>query len=159
MVRLGLLQVGNGQSEPGLSALQEAWQDARTRQDRAQQLSAVVALGTAAWLLDRPNDARRYYEDGLHLAQQERDMALEATLRLRLTHIYSENGRVNDAIDSGKRALIISRTLRDSATEAAALSRLGDVYRKTGQTAEADESDQRALLLYSHRQTLVHGGR
>jgi hypothetical protein len=43
--------------------------------------------------------------------------------------------------------------------EAKALALLGSLYRKVERTAEADEAEQRALLIYSHRQTLVHGGR
>jgi tetratricopeptide (TPR) repeat protein len=159
LVQLGLLQVGDGSGELGLSLLEQARQDARTRQDRSQQLSAVVALGTAHWLLDQAVDARRYYEEGLHLAQQERDMVLEAALRLRLAHLYEENGKLEDAIQSGKRAQVLAQTTRDPATEAAALSLLAQLYRNTGQNAEADESEQRALLIYGHRQTIVHGGR
>ena len=159
MVHLGLLQVGDGSSEQGLSLLQQAWQDTRTRQDRGQQLSAVVALGTAHWLLDRANDARRYYEDGLHLAELERNMTLEAALRLRLAHIYSEDGRLTEGIELGKHALFLSQTVRDAVTEAAALSLLRDLYQKMGRSAEAEESEQRALSIYRQRQTLVHGGR
>lgn len=159
MVQLGLLQVSDGSSEQGLSSLQQAWQDARTRQDRGQQLSAVVALGTAHRLLDRVDDARRYYEDGLHLAELERNMPLEATLRLRLAHIDGEEGRLTEGVALGKQALFLSQTTRDAATEAAALSLLGDLYQKMGRTGEAEESEQRALLIYRHRQTLVHGGR
>ena len=58
LVQLGLLDVGDGLTEPGLSLLQQAWEDARTRQDRGQQLAAVVALGNAHWLLDRAHAAR-----------------------------------------------------------------------------------------------------
>ena len=48
----GLLRVSDGFSEQGQSLLQQAWQDARTRQDRDQELSAIVALGmdTGCWI-------------------------------------------------------------------------------------------------------------
>ncbi len=159
LVHLGLLQVGDGLSEPGLAALQQARQDARTRQDRHQELSTIVALGTAHWILDRVTDARRYYEESLPLAEQERDMILEATLRLRLAHLYDREGKQNEAIDSSKRARVLAQTIRDPAIEAAAWSLLAHLYRDVGQSAEAEESEQRALLIYGHRQTLVHGGR
>ncbi|MET0514748.1 MAG: tetratricopeptide repeat protein [Nitrospiraceae bacterium] len=158
-VQLGLLQIDDGLNEQGLSLLQQAWQDARTRQDRDQELPAVVALGTAHWLLGQTTDARRYYEDGLYLAGQEQNMIVEAALRLRLAHLYGEDGRLTEGIESGKHALVLSQTMRFPATEAAAWSLLGDLYQKMGRSDEADESNQRALSIYRYRQTIVHGGR
>lgn len=159
MVQLGLLQVGDGSGKQGLSVLEQARQEAGIRRDHRQELSAVVALGTALWLLERTTDARRYYEEGLRLAEQEREMALEAALRLRLAYLYDEDGRLMDGIESGKRAVILSQTVHDARTEAAALSLLAELYRKLERHDEAEEAEQRALLLYRHRQMLVHGGR
>lgn len=158
-VELGLLLVGDGVTEEGLSLLQQARQDARIRQDRGQQLAAVVALGNAHWLLDRMNAARPYYDEGLQLAEVDRNMAVEATLRLRLAQLNGEEERLTEGIELGKRALFLSKTLRDPATEAATSSLLADLYRKMGRNAEADESAQRALLIYRSRQIVVHGGR
>jgi tetratricopeptide (TPR) repeat protein len=159
VIHLGLLQVGDGAGEQGLSALQQVRQAARTRRDRRQELQAVVALGTASWLIARTSEANRYYEEGLELAERERDTQVTAVLRLRLAHLYAEDGRPADAVESAKRALTLSQTLRDTAGEAAALSLLNHLYRQAGRSAEADGAEQRALLLYSHRQIHVHGGR
>lgn len=159
MVRLGLLNVGDGLTEQGLSVLQQAWQDARTRLDRGQELAAVVALGNAHWLLDRAKDARRYYDEGLHLAEVERNMAMEAALRLRLAHLNDADGLLREGIESGKQALFLSQTLRDAVTEAATLSLLADLYRRAGRNPEAEESEQRALSMYRSREILVHGAR
>ncbi|MDO8356197.1 MAG: tetratricopeptide repeat protein [Nitrospirota bacterium] len=159
LVQLGLLDVGDGVTEPGLSLLQQARQDARTRQDRGQQLAAVVALGNAHWLLDRADAARLFYDEGLHLAEVERNMTIEAMLRLRLAQLDGEDDRLTEGIELGKRALLLSQTLRDAATEAAALSLLADLYRKMGRSAEAEESEQRALSIYRSRQIFVHGAR
>lgn len=159
LVQLGLLQVGDGVTEPGLSLLQQAWKDARTRQDRGQQLAAVVALGNACWLLDRAKDARLYYDKGLRLAEVEQNMTIEAMLRLRLAQLDGEEGRLAEAIELAKRSLFLSQTLRDTATAAASLSLLADLYRKMGRSAEAEESEQRALSIYRSRQILVHGAR
>ena len=159
LVQLGLLDVGDGVTEQGLSLLQQAWQDARTRQDRGQQLAAVVALGNAHWLLDRANAARLFYDEGLHLAEVERNMTIEALLRLRLAQLDGEDERLTEGIELAKRALFLAQTLRDAGTEAAALSLLADLYRKMGRSAEAEESEQRALSIYRSRQILVHGGR
>lgn len=159
VIQLGLLDVGDGVTEPGLSLLQQARQDARTRQDRGQQLAALVALGNAHWLLDRANAARLYYDEGLRLAEAERNMPIEAMLRLRLAQLAGEEERLTEGIELGKRALFLSQTLRDAATEAAALSLLADLYRKMGRNAEAEESEQRALSIYRSRQIFVHGAR
>jgi tetratricopeptide (TPR) repeat protein len=159
MVHLGLLQVGNGSPEQGLSLLQQAWKDARTRQDRSRQLQAVVALGNAYRLLDQAKEARLYYDAGLQLAEVERNMAVETALRLRLAYLDDEEGLLTEGIESGKHALFLSQTLRDPVTEAAALSLLADLYRRTGRDSEAEESEQRALSIYRTRQVLVHGGR
>lgn len=158
-VQLGLLYIGDGLTEQGLSLLQQAQQDARVRQDRGQQLAAVVALGNAQWLLDRADAARLYYNEGLHLAEVERNMTIETMLRLRLAQLDGEEERLSEGIELGKRALFLSKTLRDTVTEATALSLLANLYRKMGRSAEADESEQRALSIYRSRQILVHGAR
>ncbi len=159
LVQLGLLDVGDGVTEPGLSLLQQAWQDARTRQDRGQQLAAVAALGNAHWLLDRADAARLFYDEGLRLAEVEQNMTIEAMLRLRLAQLDGEDERLTEGIELGKRALFLSQTLRDAAAEAATLSLLADLYRKMGRNVEAEESEQRALSIYRSRQILVHGAR
>jgi tetratricopeptide (TPR) repeat protein len=159
LVQLGLLQVGDGLPEQGMSLLQQALQDARARQDRGQQLAAVVALGNAYWLLDRMNAARPYYDEGLHLAEVEGNMTIEAMLRLRLAQLEGEDERLTEGIELGKRALFLSQTLRDAAIEATALSLLANLYRKMGRSVEANDSEQRALAIYHSRQILVHDGR
>ena len=105
LVQLGLLDVGDGLTEPGLSLLQQAWQDARSREDRGQQLAAIVALGDAHWLLDRADAARLYYDEGLYLAEVERNMTSEALLRLRLAQLDGDDARLTEGIELGKRAL------------------------------------------------------
>jgi tetratricopeptide (TPR) repeat protein len=159
LVQLGLVQVDDGLIDQGLSLLQEARQDARTRQDHSQLLQAVEALGDAYAALDRGNDARRYYDEGLRLAEAERNMTLEAELRLRLAYLDADDGRLTEGIELGTGALFLSRTLQDVATEAAALSLLADLYRRMGRIDEAEESAQRALSIYRGRQIFVHGSR
>jgi len=157
LIQLGLLQAGNHLTEQGLSSLNQAREDANTRQDRGQQLAATVALGNAQWLLDQEKKARPYYEDGLHLAEAERNIPAQAILRLRIAQLDGENDRLAEGIEAGNQALLLSQTLRDSVTEAATLSVLADLYRKAGRTAEAEESEQHALSIYRHRQIFVHG--
>ena len=155
--QLGMLEIDEGRAEAGLALLQQAQQDARTRQDAEQRLIAILALGNAHWLLGRMTDARIHYSDGLQLAQAEHLLPFEARLRLRLAQLDNEEGQLNDGIVLGKRALILSQTLRDPVTEAAAWSLLADLYRKTEREYEAEEADKRALAIYRSREMFVHG--
>jgi tetratricopeptide (TPR) repeat protein len=156
-IQLGLLQVSNDFPEQGLSLLQQAREDARAREDHSQDLAALMALGTAHWLLDHPHEARLFYEAGLRLAEAERNMPLEAALRLRLAYFEGEDGQLSEGAESAKHAVFLSQTLHDAEIEAAATSLLADLYRKMGRMTEAEESEQRALSMYRHRQIHVHG--
>ena len=159
LVQLGLVQVDDGLIDQGLSLLQEARQDARTRRDHGQLLQAIEVMGDVYGALDRVNDARRYYDEGLRLAEAERNMTLEAALRLRLAYLEADDGRLTEGIELGTDALFLSRTEQDVAIEAAALSLLADLYRKMGRIDKAEESTQRALSIYRSRQIFVHGAR
>jgi tetratricopeptide (TPR) repeat protein len=156
-IHLGLLEVVDGSADPGLVRLRQALDDARDRRDPAQQLASTVALGNAHWLLDREADARFYYETGLQLAQGERDMATEVSIRLKLACLDGAAGRVKEGVESSKQAIFLSQNLRDPVKEAEALSLLGDLYRQAGEPVQADESERRALSIYRHRQIFVHG--
>jgi len=157
LVQLGLVEVDDGLIDQGLSLLKEARKDAQTRRDHGQILQAVEALGNVYGALDRVNDARRYYDEGLLLAEAERNMTLEAALRLRLAYLDAGDGRLTEGIELGTDALFLSRTEQDVATEAAALSLLADLYRKMGRIDEAEESAHHALSIYRSRQIFVHG--
>jgi tetratricopeptide (TPR) repeat protein len=158
-IQLGLLQVSDNFPEQGLSLLQQAREDAHAREDHSQHLAALMALGTAHWLLDHPHEARRFYEAGLRLAEMERNMPVEAALQLRLAYFEGEDGQVSEGIESAKHAIFLSQTLHDTEIEAASTSLLADLYRKMGLMTEAEESEQRALSMYRHRQIHVHGVR
>ncbi len=158
-VQLGLVKVGEGVTEQGLSLLQQAWEEARDRRDTGQQLAAAVALGHAHRLLDRPQEARTYYADGLVLAQTMRNMRAEAALQLRLAELESDAGLLAEGVESATRVLFLSQTLSDPEIEAAALTLLADLYRRLERADEAEESTRRALSIYRSRRITVHGGR
>lgn len=158
-IQLGLLQTGGDVPEQGLSLLQQAWEDAHARQDRSQELTALVALGNAQWLLDHTTEARRHYEAGLQLATADHNMVIEAVVRLRLAYFDGEDGQLNRGVESAKHVMILAKTLRDTDLEAAASSLLADLYRTMGQETAAEESAQRALSIYRHNQIQVHGAR
>lgn len=159
LVQLGLLQVDEGPAEAGMVALQQAYDDAKTRRDVEQQLAALLSLGDAHCLLNRMTDARTSYGEGLQLAEAEHQLPFEAKLRLRLAQLDSTEGQLNEGIASGKRALLLSQTLRDNLTEAVAWSLLADLYRKMEREEEAEEAEKRALAIYRAREMFVHGSR
>ncbi len=157
LVQGGLLQVDQGHAEKGLASLQQARQDARTRHDVERELTAILSLGDAHWLLDRTTDARADYGEGLRLAEAEHQLPFEAKLRLRLAQLDSADGRLSEGITLGRRALQLSQTLRDQDAEAAAWSLLADLYRDTEREHEAEEAVTRALAIYRTREIVVHG--
>ncbi|MDR4480572.1 MAG: tetratricopeptide repeat protein [Nitrospira sp.] len=158
-VQLGLLQVSDEESAAGLSALQQAIEEAGTRRDAEQQLTALLALGDAHRLLDRTLDARADYLRGLRLAEADHQLPFEATLRLRLAQLDEADGALNDGVTLAKRAVLLSQTLHDAATEAQAWSLLADLYRKLDQPTESEAAEMRALALYRKREIFVHGAR
>jgi tetratricopeptide (TPR) repeat protein len=158
-VRLGLLLVGSDSPQEGLALLQKARDEAQSRQDQEQALSTLTALGTALWLMDRQSDAHRYYDEAVVLSGKERNVPVEALLRLRLAYLLNEEGRTAEAVQLGKRALILSQTLRDVESEAAAFTLLAELYRELNQPAEMADSQDHALALYRTRTLSVHGGR
>ncbi len=82
--------------------------DSRPRPDREAR-RADGALGNAHWRSDRADAARLYCNEGLYLAEVERNMTSEALLRLRLAQIDGEEEELTECIELGKRALTIFR--------------------------------------------------
>jgi tetratricopeptide (TPR) repeat protein len=158
-IQLGLLLVGNESPEEGLALLQRARDDSRDRHDLDQELNALTAEGTALWLLERRSESRRCYDEALALAAKERNMPVEARLRLRLGYLLADEGHGAEALEVGKRALLLAQTLRDAEAEAATLTLLADLYRRLGRAAEMADAGDRALEIYRTRTLTVHGGR
>lgn len=159
MVQLGLLQVVEGSADAGLSSLQQAAEEARTRRHVDQQFTATVALGDAYWLLGRLEDARATYLDALALAQAEHHLPFEGMLHLRLARLDQGKDSLDDRVALGKRALHIAQAIQDTAGEADAWSLLADLYRQLGQQPEAEAAETRALAMYRSRELFVHGVR
>jgi len=159
MVQLGLLQVVEGSAEAGLSSLQQAAEEARTRRHVDQQFTATVALGDAHWLLGRLEEARAKYLDALALAEAEHHLPFEGMLQLRLARLDQGKDSLPDRVALGKRAVQIAQALHDTAAEAEAWSLLADLHRQLGQQSEAEAAETRALALYRSRELFVHGVR
>lgn len=159
MVQLGLLQIANGENGAGLTTLQQAAEEARTRRHVDQQFTATVGLGDAHWLLGHTSDARSAYLDALSLAEAEHHLPFEGMMQLRLARLDGDKVSLNDRVAQGKRALQIAQALHDTAAEAEAWSLLADLYRQLGLTTEAEQAETHALAIYRNRELSVHGNR
>jgi tetratricopeptide (TPR) repeat protein len=120
MVQLGLLQIAQGENSAGLTTLQQAAEEARTRRHVDQQFTATVALGDAHWLLGHTSDARSAYLDALNLAEAEHHLPFEGMMQLRLARLDGDKASLNDRVAQGKRALQIAQAVHDTAAEAEA---------------------------------------
>ena len=159
MVQLGLLQIANGENGAGLTTLQQAAEEARTRRHVDQQFTATVALGDAHWLLGHTSDARSAYLDALSLAEAEHHLPFEGMMQLRLARLDGDQASLKDRVAQGKRALQIAQAVHDTAAEAEAWSLLADLYGQLGQATESQDADTHALAIYRNRELSVHGNR
>ena len=159
MVQLGLLQIAQGENSAGLTTLQQASEEARTRRHVDQQFTATVALGDAHWLLGHTSDAHSAYLDALSLAEAEHHLPFEGMMQLRLARLDTDKASLNDRVAQGKRALQIAQAVHDTAAEAEAWSLLADLYGQLGQATESQDADTHALAIYRNRELSVHGNR
>ena len=159
MVQLGLLQIARGENSAGLTTLQQAAEEARTRRHVDQQFTATVALGDAHWLFGHTSDARSAYLDALSLAEAEHHLPFEGMMQLRLARLDGDQASLKDRVAQGKRALQIAQAIHDTAAEAEAWSLLADLYGQLGQATESQEATTRALAIYRNRELTVHGNR
>jgi len=159
MVQLGLLQIASGENGAGLTTLQQASEEARTRRHVDQQFTATVALGDAHWLLGHTSDARSAYVDALSLAEAEHHLPFEGMMQLRLARLDTDKASLNDRVAQGKRALQIAQAVHDTAAEAEAWSLLADLYGQLGQANESQDAETHALAIYRKRELSVHGNR
>ncbi len=159
MVQLGLLQIAQGENSAGLTTLQQASEEDRTRRHVDQQFTATVALGDAHWLLGHTSDAHSAYLDALSLAEAEHHLPFEGMMQLRLARLDGDQASLKDRVAQGKRALQIAQADHDTAAEAEAWSLLADLYGQLGQATESQDADTHALAIYRNRELSVHGNR
>jgi len=131
-----------------LPMLQTALIDSRDRHDAAQQMAALAVAGDARVRAGEPGVARTLYEEGLQLAETQRDVRAEADVRIRLARLHFNEARYAEGLKTAQRALALYQSLRDRSQEANTLSLLGSLYQAEGNTALAAEHHERALTLY-----------
>ena len=148
LLRLGRLWTAQDRTAEALPILQTALKDAQDRRDQAQQMVAVTVTGDARVRAGEPGVAQTLYEQGLQLAEAQRDSRAEADLRVRLARLHLAEARYPEGLTMAQRALALYQSLRDRSREADTLSLLGNLYQAEGNTTLAVEQHERALTLY-----------
>jgi tetratricopeptide (TPR) repeat protein len=155
-IQLGLLRISDGQNQEGLRLLKETFEDAQSRHDPGQMLTASLALGDGCWIMDDPQAAGLHYEQSLAMIEQRPQASMEAGLRYRLSAIYGVTGQQEKGVEFSRRAVTLYQSMRDLSGEAAAWSQLASHQQALGQNQQAEESEQRALSIYKQKQLMVH---
>ena len=148
LIRLGSLWTAQDRVAEALPILQTALIDSRDRQDAAQQMAALTVTGDARIRAGEPGVARTLYEEGLQLAEAQRDVRAEADVRIRLVRLLFNEARYAEGLKMAQRALALYQSLRDRSQEADTLSLLGSLHQAEGNTTLAAEHHERALTLY-----------
>jgi tetratricopeptide (TPR) repeat protein len=157
-IQSGLLKSSDGSVDTGLREIQQALDDARSRRDDEQTLTALIALGDANWMLDRTQPAVAHYEEAVSLLGQRPHPSIEASLHIRLAALSGETDRLENGILSAKRAVTLYQSLRDVSGEAAAWALLASLHQALGRPTEAEDTLSRALALYRQQNAIVHAG-
>ena len=152
----GLLKVREAFPDKGLADLEQAFEDARSRQDDEQTISALLALGDANFILERFEPAKSYYGQSLAFVEQRPQAHIEAGLRFRLAAVHDLAGQPEQGVDSARRAVSLFQSLRNLPGEAAAWSLLASLHQTLRHHQEAEEAREQALSIYRRQQVLVH---
>jgi tetratricopeptide (TPR) repeat protein len=152
----GLLKVRDAFPDKGLRDLEQALEDARSRQDDEQTVSALIALGDANFILERFEPAKSYYGQSLAFVEQRPQAHIEAGLRFRLAAVHDLAGQPEQGVHSARRAVSLFQSLRNLPGEAAAWSLLASLHETLQHHEEAGEATEQALSIYRRQQVLVH---
>ncbi|HET9845179.1 MAG TPA: tetratricopeptide repeat protein [Nitrospira sp.] len=152
----GLLKVRDALPDNGLRDLEQALEDARSRQDHEQTVAALRALGDANFFLERWGPAQSFYGRSLALVEQRPQAHIEAGLRLLLAAVHDLAGEAEQGVDSARRAVTLFQSLRDLSGEAAAWALLASLHQTLQHHQEAGEANEQALSIYRRLQVPVH---
>jgi tetratricopeptide (TPR) repeat protein len=148
LVKQGALRVQHDQVGDGLMLLQGAYQEARDQSLLAEQMTALLWIGSAQVHLEDPEAARRSWEDGLALARSLQEMKQESIFSLRLAYLHESAGEYGVAQFLAQRALVLYQSIRDRHGQGEALSLLGTIDLNQGDGDSATAHYQGALELY-----------
>lgn len=148
--RLGTLLAETGDWEGATTALLNALDLARSRDDQAAAATWLSHLARCAWYAGHPSDAIARYREALELAHDVGDRALEAHILGSLGTLAREQSQPRRGLDYYQEALDISKTIGNGPEVVRYLTLLGRTYSELRQHEDARRSFLEALTL-AHR--------
>jgi len=115
--------------------------------DNNLRLSNLHGLGSANKEIGNPHKTIDYCEEGISIAQQNKNKGWESVFLDNLGNAYAALGEMQKSIEVYKQALVIDRERGSKLSEEITLGNLGIRYREIGLTKQAIESEQDALVI------------
>ncbi|PRC92410.1 GGDEF: diguanylate cyclase (GGDEF) domain [Solimicrobium silvestre] len=100
--------------------------DEGTRHDDLRRINALNNIGNLYTKLKDPQMALAYFDKGVKLAEQWDAQSMLSMLNLNRGNVYSDQGKLADAVKAYAESLKISRNIADRRGEATALNNLSD---------------------------------
>jgi len=142
---LGVVATNLGEMDEGLRLLEAAAEEHRRINDREGEAMVTGQVGALLLELGRVDAARAPSEMALTVFSEMGHRYREGVMLTNLARIAMEQGRLEDAIDLGIRALELTEAIDDAEGIVASLHSLGDAHRLAGDPQAARESLERAL--------------
>jgi non-specific serine/threonine protein kinase len=109
---------------------------------------ALVGAGVLLSVQNKPEAARRRFNEALAMAPNTRDRRVEATALIGLGDVAIALGQLQEALDFYQPALELCREVGDPRGAAATITNLGNLYWAMGELDQAADAHQEALRQY-----------
>ncbi|TFV82927.1 tetratricopeptide repeat protein [Blastococcus sp. CT_GayMR20] len=154
---LAVVATNLAETDEGLALLDEARAEHRHIQDSEGEAMVTGQRGALLMHMGRLEEARAATEDALAVFQVTGHRYREGVMLTNLARIAMDQGRVDDALEQGRRALQLTEDIDDTEGVVASLQSLGDSHRLVGDHATArryldrglEESSRRALSYFT----------
>jgi CHAT domain-containing protein/uncharacterized protein HemY len=119
----------------------------RKTRERFWEARTLFDIAFANLMLYRYEKAVEYFEQGLAIAGELKDPALQARLLRGLGYVFRDTNRPEQALDCLSRAVTAAREAQNLSSEAASLNLIGNIKSRIGRTEEALGYHERALVI------------
>ena len=142
---LAVVATNRGWNEEGLTLLDAAGEEHRQINDREGEAMVTGQRGALLMQVSRLEEARVASEEALAVFEETGHRYREGVMLTNLARIAMDQGRLDDAIDGGRRALHLTEEIDDAEGVVASLQSLGDGHRLAGDHQLAREYLERGL--------------
>ena len=154
---LAVVATNRGETDEGLALLDEAASEHRHIHDSEGEAMVTGQLGALLMHVGRLEEARTATEESLAVFEVTGHRYREGVMLTNLARIAMDQGRLDAALDGGRRALRLTEEIDDAEGVVASLQSLGDSHRLLGDHATArrylerglEESRRRALSYFT----------